>query len=177
MPSLGWTHTLAAIVALLAGAAVLLVRKGTRRHRQLGWAYVVSMLVLNGTALLIYRLFARFGPFHVGAIFSFVTVVAGTVAALGARRARGRLDAVARARALALHYQLMTWSYVGLAAAAVSEIATRLPALRPRPEQGLAFGITVAVASVLVVGVGAQMIRRRRSALLAPYRPAAWQAR
>jgi uncharacterized membrane protein len=171
MISLGWTHTIAAVTALATGAAVLLARKGTRRHRQLGWAYVVSMLLLNGTALLIYRLFGRFGPFHVGAIFSFITVVAGTAAALGARRARVRRDAVARARALERHYQWMTWSYVGLAAAAVSEIATRMPALRPRPGQGMAFGITVAVATLLVVGVGARLIRRRRSALLAPYRP------
>ena len=171
MISLGWTHTVAALTALVAGAAVLLTRKGTRRHRQLGWAYVVSMLLLNGAALLIYRLSGRFGPFHVGAVFSFVTVVAGTAAALGARRARARRNAVERARSLERHYQWMTWSYVGLAAAAVSEIATRMPALRPRPGQGMAFGITVAVVSLLVVGVGAQLIRRRRSALLAPYRP------
>jgi uncharacterized membrane protein len=173
MITLGWTHTIAATTALAAGAAVLLTRKGTRRHRQIGWAYVVSMLVLNVTALMIYRLFGRFGPFHVGAVFSFITVVAGTVAALGARRARARRDAVARARALRGHYQWMTWSYVGLAAAAVSEIATRVPALRPRPGQGMmVFGITVALATLLVVWVGARLIRRHRSALLAPYRPA-----
>lgn len=173
MPPLGWTHTAAALAALVAGAAVLLTRKGTRRHRQLGWAYVVSMLLLNATALLIFRLFGRFGPFHAGAIFSLVTVVAGTVAALGARRARGRHDGVARARALERHYQWMTWSYVGLAAAAVSEVATRHPALRPRPGHGLVFGVTVALATLLVVALGAQLIRGRRSALLAPYRPKA----
>src|SRR5687768_5310983 len=94
MISLGLTHTIAAVGALVAGAAVLLIRKGTRRHRQVGWVYVASMLLLNGTAHLIYRLFGRFGPFHVGAIFIFVTVVAGTVAALMARRARGRRDPV-----------------------------------------------------------------------------------
>jgi uncharacterized membrane protein len=174
--SFGWTHMIAAVAALVAGAAVLLTRKGTRRHRQLGWVYVVSMLLLNGTALLIYRLFGRFGPFHVGAVFSFVTVVAGTLAAIGARRARGRRDAVERARALRRHYQWMTWSYVGLAAAAVSETATRVPALRPRPDQVLAFGVTVAVATLLVVMVGARLIRRHRSELLAPYRAAAERA-
>jgi uncharacterized membrane protein len=167
---LGWIHTIAALAALVTGAAVLLTRKGTRRHRQLGWAYVVSMLLLNGTALLIYRLSGRFGPFHVGAVFSLVTVVAGVAAALGARRARGRRNVAERARALERHYPFMTWSYVGLVAAAVSEIATRVPMLRPRPGQGLAFGTTVAVATLLVVGVGAQLIRRHRSALLAPYR-------
>lgn len=176
MISLGWAHTVAALGALVAGAAVLLTRKGTRRHRQLGWVYVASMLLLDGTALLIYRLFGRVGPFHVGAVFSVVTVVAGTAAALGARRARARRDAVARARALERHYQWMTWSYVGLAAAAVSEIATRMPALRLRPGQGLVFGVTVALATLLVLGVGARMIRRRRAGLLAPYRPTAERA-
>lgn len=176
MISLGMIHTVAAVGALVAGAAVLLTRKGTRRHRQLGWTYVVSMLLLNATALMIYRLFGRFGPFHAGAIFSFVTVVAGTAAALGARRARTSRDTVARARAMERHYQWMTWSYVGLAAAAVSEIATRMPALRPRPGQGMAFGITVAVATIVVVAVGALLIRRRRSTLLAPFRPVAERA-
>ena len=176
MISLGWTHTAAALMALAAGAAVLLTRKGTRRHRQLGWTYVVSMLLLNVTALLIYRLFGRFGPFHVAAVFSFVTVVAGVGAALRARRARARRNPLERARALERHYQWMTWSYVGLAAAAVSEIATRMPALRPRPGQSMAFGITVAVATLLVLAVGAQLIRRRRAALLAPYQLAAARA-
>ena len=170
MISLGWIHTVAALGALAAGAAVLLTRKGTRRHRQLGWTYVVSMILLNLTALLIYRLFGRFGPFHVGAVFSLVTVVAGTAAALGARRARVRRNAEARARSLERHYQWMTWSYVGLIAAAVSEIATRVPALRPRQGPGLVFGITVAVATLLVIVVGARLIRGRRTALLAPHR-------
>src|SRR6476661_2846417 len=104
MLSLGWTHTFAAITALVSGAGVLLTRKGTRRHRQLGWIYVVSMLLLNATALMIYRLFGRFGPFHVGAVFSLVTVIMGTLAALRARGARGQRDATARAEALERHY-------------------------------------------------------------------------
>lgn len=42
-------------------------------------------------------------------------------------------------------------------------------ALLAAPGLGVAFGITVAVATLLVVGVGARLIRRRRSALLAPH--------
>jgi uncharacterized membrane protein len=171
MTPLGWTHLASAVAALLAGGLVLLTRKGTRRHRQLGWTYVVSMLALNLTALLIYRLFGRFGPFHAGAIISLVTVVAGTFAVLGARRSRGGRDPVVRARALEKHYLWMTWSYVGLAAAAVSEIATRVPALRPKPGQVAMFWITVAVVSIAVVVVGARLIRQRRAGLLAPYQP------
>ena len=175
MISIGLTHTASAVAALVAGAAVLLTRKGTRRHRQLGWAYVASMLLLNVTALLIYRLFGRVGPFHVAAVFSLATVVAGTLAAIGARRARANRNAADRARAVERHYQWMTWSYVGLAAAAVSEIATRMPALRPRPDQWMMFTITVIAATILVLVIGGRLIRRLRAALLAPYRLAAGQ--
>ena len=170
MNLIGLTHTATALAALASGAAVLLARKGTTRHRQLGWLYAASMLALNVTALFIFRLFGGIGPFHVAAVASLVTVVFGTIAAVRARRFRLARDGVARARAVELHYAWMTWSYVGLLAAAVSEIATRVPALRPGPGQGLAFGLTVVVATLLVVGAGARLIRGRRAALLAPYR-------
>ncbi|MBA3890906.1 MAG: DUF2306 domain-containing protein [Gemmatimonadaceae bacterium] len=175
MLSIGWIHTIAAVAAMVTGAAVLVTRKGTRRHRQVGWAYVASMLLLNLTALLIYRLFGGFGPFHVAAVFSLATVLAGTIAALRARKARRSRNAAARAKALEHHYQWMTWSYVGLMAAAVSEVATRVPALQPAPGQGVVFGITVAVATLIVVGVGGHLIRGRRVPLLGPYQPPADQ--
>jgi len=81
MPPLGLVHLACAVVALGAGAGVLLLRKGTRRHRRLGWVYVAAMLGLNLTALLIYRLFGRFGPFHLAALLSLVTVLAGLLPA------------------------------------------------------------------------------------------------
>lgn len=176
MTLLGWTHTGAALLAMASGAAVLLTRKGTTRHRQLGWVYAVSMLALNGTALFIYRLFGGVGPFHVFAVLSLVTVLLGVVAATQARRYRRARRGADRARAVERHYAWMTWSYVGLLAAAVSEVATRVPALRPGPGQGLAFGLTVAVATVVVVAIGARLIRGRRARLLAPYAPAVEKA-
>lgn len=171
MTTLGLTHTATALVALASGAAVLLATKGTTNHRRLGWVYVASMLALNVTALFIFRLFGGFGPFHVAAMASLVTVLFGTVAAVRARRYRLGRDAVARARAIEHHYAWMSWSYVGLLAATVSEIATRLPAFRPRPGQGLAFTLVVVAATLLVVAVGSRMIRGRKTALLGPYRP------
>lgn len=176
MTLLGWTHTVAALTALAAGAAVLLSAKGTTRHRQLGWLYAASMLLLNASALFIFRLLGRVGPFHAAAVVSLVTVLFGVAAARRARRHRRAKHSVERARALKYHYAWMTWSYVGLLAAAVSEVATRVPALRPRPGQGLAFGVTVAAATLMVVAVGARLIRRRRAALLAPYQPRAERA-
>jgi uncharacterized membrane protein len=170
MNTLGLFHTGTAIVALIAGATTLLTRKGTRRHRQIGWLYVASMILLNASALFIYRLFGGFGPFHVGAIFSLVTVVVGVTAAVGARRHGIARDPVGRAQGIERHYFWMSFSYAGLAAASVAEAITRLPALRPAPEKGAAFGLAVGISSLVVILVGAAIIRRRSDRTLYPFR-------
>ena len=61
---MGFVHIVVALAALALGTAVIFSRKGTRKHRQLGRAYLVMMLALNGTALAIYELFGGFGLFH-----------------------------------------------------------------------------------------------------------------
>jgi uncharacterized membrane protein len=168
MTLLGQVHLATAIVSLGSGAAVLLMSpKGTRRHRQVGWVYAVSMLLLNATALMIYKLFGGFGPFHVAAVISLAGLAAGVWCALQAKSSRVGRDLAARGRWVARHYYWMTWSYVGLCAAAVSETATRLPIARPGPGAGLEFGIAVAVATLLVVAIGASLIRSRVQAQLA----------
>lgn len=70
MIPVGQLHLAAALMALAAGGLMLRRPKGTRSHRRSGWLYVASMLTLNGTALLIYRLTGRFGPFHIAALVS-----------------------------------------------------------------------------------------------------------
>jgi uncharacterized membrane protein len=154
MSTIGWFHFACALVALASGAAVLLRRKGNGAHRRLGWVYAGSMLLLNGTALVIYRLFGGFGPFHVAAVVSLATLAAGMVPAIRRRPANW----------VEHHYWWMTWSYVGLCAAAVAESAVRIP--------GLQFWWAVFGGTFAVVGVGATMIRRRADAILAPYRRA-----
>ena len=146
---------------------LLMSPKGTRRHRQIGWIYAVSMLLLNVTALMIYKLFGGFGPFHVAAIVSLGGLVPAVISARKAKSARLARDLVARGRWVERHYHWMTWSYVGLCAAAVSETATRLPIARPGPGAGLEFGIAVAVATLLVVAIGARLIRTRVRSQLA----------
>jgi uncharacterized membrane protein len=152
MSSLGLFHTLCAVVALASGAAVLLRRKGTRWHRRAGWVYVASMLLLNISALLIYRLFGRFGPFHLAAIVSLLTVLAGTVVAVRRRPAGRWIEA---------HYYWMTFSYMGLVAAAFAEVSTRVPRAP--------FWPAVGVASFAIFGMGYWMIKRRASATLRPF--------
>ncbi|HET6596227.1 MAG TPA: DUF2306 domain-containing protein [Anaerolineales bacterium] len=112
-------HIVSAISALIFGLCVLLTRKGTRLHKQVGYAYFFNMLGLNVSAMFIYRLTGHFGPFHGAALASLLTLMAGFTAAY-LRLPQGRW--------LELHYEFMNWSYAGLVAAAVSEATTRLPA-------------------------------------------------
>jgi uncharacterized membrane protein len=162
MSPFGQVHFLTAIVALASGAWVLLRRKGTARHRQAGWLYVASMLALNVSALWIYRLTGTFGPFHFAALISLTTLIAGVVNAR--RRLRGDRNWLPR------HYFYMTWSYLGLAAAAVAETATRVPALQAvAGGPTAAFWTAVVVASVAVFAIGAMMIRRKAEPILRPF--------
>jgi uncharacterized membrane protein len=164
MSPLGRLHLAAALAALAAGAWVLLRPKGTAAHRRAGWAYVASMLLLNATALLIYRLTRTFGPFHVAALVSLATLVAGVVPARRRQPAGAWLER---------HYFFMAYSYLGLAAAAFAETVTRVPAVRaiaggPTP----AFWGTVAVVSVAIFAAGGRAIRRRVGPTLRPFRDA-----
>ena len=59
----GLAHALLGVAALILGLALLLRRKGTPVHRRIGQAYVLSMLLLNITALMIYDLYGRSGRF------------------------------------------------------------------------------------------------------------------
>ena len=57
-------HIVSSVSALIFGLCVLLTHKGTRLHKQFGYAYFFNMLGLNISALFIYRLTGHFGPFH-----------------------------------------------------------------------------------------------------------------
>ena len=164
MWTLGQLHLASALAALAAGAWVLLRPKGTALHRRVGWVYAASMLLLNATALLIYRLTGTFGPFHVAALVSLATLVAGVVPARRRLPARSWLER---------HYFFMAYSYLGLVAAGFAETVTRVPAVQsfaggPTP----AFWGTVVVASVAIFAVGGRLIRRRAGLVLGPFRGA-----
>ena len=134
-------HLVTAISALIFGVCVFLTRKGTRLHKQFGYAYFFNMLGLNISALFIYRLTGHFGPFHGAALASLLTLMAGFSAAY-LRLPDGRW--------LELHYEFMNWSYVGLVAAGVSEAATRLPSAP--------FWPTVFAGTVVVFLIGGALI-------------------
>ena len=72
---LGLFHTLTALLAMLFGAIVLLRPKGTRRHKQLGYVYVVNMFLLNFSAFGIYNFGGKPSLFHLFALISFATIL------------------------------------------------------------------------------------------------------
>jgi len=150
MSTIGWIHTALALAAIAFGAIVLFRRKGTFSHRLIGYGYVASMIGLNATALSIYRLTGYFGPFHVAAIVSLGTTLAGAIVAW-----RRSDDWVRK------HYMWMTYSYVGLLAATASEVLTRLPSAP--------FWGAVAIATIAVFVAGAWMIRRSERATIGPF--------
>jgi uncharacterized membrane protein len=80
-------HVVAAVAALLAGAAVLLVPKGTHNHRVIGTVYVLALVLVNVAALSLHRE-NTFGVFHALAVASPVTIAVGlALLLLGTRRA------------------------------------------------------------------------------------------
>jgi len=148
MDFLGVSHVAFSLLSILLGLVIFTITKGTQVHRLLGYGYVLCMTCLNVTALMIYRLFGSFGPFHGLAIVSLATVVAGLLS-VALRRPRKRW--------LVYHYWFMCFSYVGLLAAAVAEVTTRLPFFSG---SGLAFALVTFFSSQLVFLVGAYFVYR-----------------
>jgi len=171
MTPIGTIHFVASLLSIALGAAVLAqAPKGGRRHRRLGWAYIVAMLTVNATAFMLYGLFGNFGPFHVAAVISVTGIVAGTLAAHRARQARLAQQTFRRSNRVEVHYWWMTFSYVGLVAALASEAITRVPALRPVGGGGAMFGEAVGGATALIFAVGSYLIVTRRAPALARVR-------
>ena len=141
MVSLDWEqaiatgHIVAAVSALLAGAAVLLRPKGTRIHRRIGTVYVIALVLVNVAALSLHRENA-FGVFHALAVASLVTIAVGLSPMLRGNRSEP---------VIVTHAFCMTWSYAGLVAAGCGQLAVAVG-------QGLsAWVVPVVIGTVLTV--------------------------
>ena len=106
-------HVVAALSALLTGAAVLLLPKGTHTHRTIGTLYVLALVLVNVAALSLHRESA-FGVFHALAVISLVTITVGLSPLLLGKRSPA---------VFATHAYCMTWSYAGLVAAGCGQLA------------------------------------------------------
>ena len=134
-------HVATGLVALALGTIIVLGRKGTKRHVLIGRGFALAMLALNLSAFGIHRLYA-FGPFHVAAIFSLGTLVAGYWPIW--RRHPGWRDD---------HAYYMSWCYVGLLTGTAGEIFSRVPEWD--------FATSVTISCSLTVLAGAAVIHRR----------------
>ena len=152
MSAIGTVHFVAGWLALGAGLANLLLAKGTRGHRAIGYLFVFSMLLMDVVALSLYNLTGRFTMFHLLAVVSLLVTVAGMTPLV--RRRPGWMRR---------HATRMQWAYIGLCAAATNEILTREVLHRvPATMHGF-WALSLAVSLLVIVG-GAWLARRQRSA-------------
>ena len=149
--TIGGFHTFLAVLALISGGYVVFKTKGTSIHKKVGYIYVSSMVFMNITALFTHVLF-QFGPFHLLAIFSLLTVLFGISVPLFFRHKTNWLQ---------WHYSGMSWSYVGLWAAFVAEVVVRLPL----EGLGVSFWQLVIGASLLVTWLGGYCIKKHEISL------------
>jgi uncharacterized membrane protein len=163
MTVIGIVHLIFSLLAILFGAVVVMLPKGTRWHRTWGHGYVWTMVGVVATALAMYNLTGRVTPFHFAAAAAGGTLLAGMWTVLRRRP---------RKAWILVHATWMSWSYVGLLAALVAESLTRwvMPALEGALDRSAlwpAFWTLVALGSLAAIGVGAWLIRTRLPAAVA----------
>jgi uncharacterized membrane protein len=157
MDTLGVVHLVFSIIAIGVGAVVVMNAKGTRWHRTFGHIYATSMVGVIVTAFSIYDLTGKFGPFHVAASLSAVTLSAGLYFVLARRPKYNWIE---------WHAQWMSWSYIGLMAALTAESLTRFIMPRTAPwleerELWSAFWSTVVVVSLVTFAVGWWLVKTK----------------
>ena len=113
--AIGAAHVAMGSVALVSGAVVLMLPKGTARHRRIGSVYAAAIFTINGTALSMYDLTGRPNVFHVIALVNLATLAMGLLALRRWRRTRQHGD-------LVTHQRRMAMNYVGLWMAFVTEL-------------------------------------------------------
>ena len=142
----GVIHLMVSIIAMITGMFVLVTHKGTKRHKQIGYIYLASMILLNITAFMIYRLYGKFGLFHWMAVISLLTLAAGMYPIL-TRKSRNYI---------ALHFNFMYWSVIGLYCAFMAETFLKLPkvVLNSTDEPMIIFYKMIGIATAITMGIG-----------------------
>ena len=157
MDALGVVHLVFSIIAIGVGAVVVMNAKGTRWHRTFGHIYATSMVGVIVTAFSIYDLTGKFGPFHVAASLSAVTLSAGLYFVLARRPKYNWIE---------WHAQWMSWSFIGLMAALTAESLTRFIMPRAAPlleerELWSVFWSTVVVVGLVTFAVGWWLVKTK----------------
>ncbi|AZO81483.1 MULTISPECIES: DUF2306 domain-containing protein [unclassified Bosea (in: a-proteobacteria)] len=122
-PTIMQVHVLSALISLAAGLTVLVLRKGTARHRLIGWVFVVAMALTAASSAFITSN-GRYSAIHLLSVLTIVNLPYAII-----MRRRGNIVA---------HRSAMLWLFAGLV---VAGAFTLVPG---RLMNKLAFGDTTA---------------------------------
>ena len=147
LTTIGLLHAALAAFSIAAGFVQLIRRKGGPSHRALGYAYVAAMLVADSSALAIRQFTGGFNVLHAGAVVNFGCIVAAMLPMLRRPRRPDRFE---------VHYRWMSAAYIGLIAAAATELVVRLGPFTTKAQLWTATG----VVTLIVMSVGALLIGR-----------------
>jgi len=150
--TIGWVHTLAAILALITGSIILAKAKGTLQHKRTGRVYGISMLIVCATSFLIYRVHGTFGILHIFAVISTITLILGMLPLYLKRHDNS----------IVAHLSWMYWSVIGLYAAFAAETFTRLPMLLPIKNTFGIFYVLVGISAGLVTLFGSRYFKKKK---------------
>jgi uncharacterized membrane protein len=145
----GAIHTVLAIAGIVVGLFQFLRPQGGPIHRARGYAFVYAMLIADGAAMLIFQFTGKFNILHIGAIVNLVCVAAAVIPVLRTPRPANWKNQ---------HYHWTSWSYVGLLAAAATELVVRTSHLATREQAWM----VTAATSALVTAIGYVLINRHR---------------
>lgn len=151
----GLIHFIASMFALLLGTLILVIPKGTSKHKIIGRLYALTMLVVLTTAFMTYRLFGTWGIFHWTAVISSLTLVCGIIPILIRRPTNNYIS---------LHFSFMYWSIMGVYGAFVSETLVRMP--KVVVESGIPnrfFYYMTGIGTAIVMGLGVYFFLKNKS--------------
>ncbi|TQI71109.1 putative membrane protein DUF2306 [Gramella sp. Hel_I_59] len=151
--SIGWIHTIFAIIALITGSLILINRKGTEFHVRTGRIYGVSMLIVCASAFSIYRVHNAFGVLHFFAIISTVTLILGMIP----------LYKKGFKQPIVSHLSWMYWSIIGLYCAFAAEIFTRLPLILNLKNSYGIFYLLIGLSTGIVGMTGSWYFKKKKN--------------
>jgi uncharacterized membrane protein len=152
--AIGAAHVAMGSVALISGAVVLMLPKGTARHRLVDTVFAAAILAINGTALSMYGLTGRPNVFHVIALVNLATLAMGLLALRRWRWTRDPSDLVA-------HQRRMAMNYVGLWMAFVTELLVNPMLGVSRISDPRSYWPMMIALNLVLFGIGGWLVRTR----------------
>ena len=153
-------HFVTACYAIIAGAAIFLMPKGTQLHRAVGTSYIAAMFVTVASvvpveATVMPIMGSRFGFFHVFVVLGFISLAFGIRAILKWRSTRDP-------EWLRAHQIHLAYSYAGLLMAGFSQMATNPRWLVVAPFETMTqFWIAFAAVNAAIYAVAVWQIQTK----------------